>query len=486
MALGEVDYGLMGLVGGLTVFITFFNSLMSTAVSRFYAFSVGQAQTVGDGGVEICRKWFNTALVIHTIVPLVLLLVGYPIGEWAIRSFLTIPAERVSDSLWVWRIQCVSCFLMMISVPCNAMYQAKQYIAELTVYSFVTVTLNAIFLYYMYTHPGVWLVKLTFWSFSLGLMPQIIIAYRAFKLFPECRIDRHYFWNVSRFKELFVYAFYRFFGALSSMIKKQGLDILINKYLGPANNAAMNVGGTVSGHCNSLAGSFLGALSPAITNAYGAGDSRRVEKLSMAACKLSSVMVMIFIVPLLLEVRAVMELWLVKPPAGADSICICLMTWILLENLSCGLYMPIFADGRIKGYQMSCLMTAVLVLPLAWFLLARGVGILSVGYALIVGQLGIVLIRMYFARRICSLPSLKWFFRIFVPIALSFFIAFSAGYAVKYFMAQSFLRIVCVTVVANVVLLPLVWFLVFDKEDCAFVKERILQKFKTRREHGAI
>ena len=44
MALGEVDYGLMGVVGGLTAFVTFFNGVMASGVGRFYAYSVGEAK----------------------------------------------------------------------------------------------------------------------------------------------------------------------------------------------------------------------------------------------------------------------------------------------------------------------------------------------------------------------------------------------------------------------------------------------------------
>ena len=64
-ALGQEDFGLYGLVGGLAVFITFFNGLMSGATSRFYAFAVGAAQTTVNDGIEECRAWFNTALMIH-------------------------------------------------------------------------------------------------------------------------------------------------------------------------------------------------------------------------------------------------------------------------------------------------------------------------------------------------------------------------------------------------------------------------------------
>ena len=36
MALGEVDYGLMGVVGGLTAFVTFFNGVMASGVGCVY------------------------------------------------------------------------------------------------------------------------------------------------------------------------------------------------------------------------------------------------------------------------------------------------------------------------------------------------------------------------------------------------------------------------------------------------------------------
>ena len=69
MALGEVDYGLMGVVGGLTAFIVFFFNIMSGAVGRFYAIAIGKASVVEDqqAGLEECRKWFSLAVSIHPI-----------------------------------------------------------------------------------------------------------------------------------------------------------------------------------------------------------------------------------------------------------------------------------------------------------------------------------------------------------------------------------------------------------------------------------
>ena len=63
------------------MFISFFNTVLAGAVSRYYAFSIGAAKGDSSGdGIEECRKWFNTAVTIHTVLPGILILMGYPIG----------------------------------------------------------------------------------------------------------------------------------------------------------------------------------------------------------------------------------------------------------------------------------------------------------------------------------------------------------------------------------------------------------------------
>ena len=48
MALGNSDYGLLGLIVGFTNFITFFNTLFSGAIGRFFAYSIGKARKGTD------------------------------------------------------------------------------------------------------------------------------------------------------------------------------------------------------------------------------------------------------------------------------------------------------------------------------------------------------------------------------------------------------------------------------------------------------
>lgn len=103
MVLGEEDYGLYGLLGSLTLFVTFFNIQFSQALSRFYAYSFGRVKVVGESEAVLeSKKWFTCGVFIHTVVPCVLLAIGYPLGVYAIKEgWLTIPAHRVMTCLWI-------------------------------------------------------------------------------------------------------------------------------------------------------------------------------------------------------------------------------------------------------------------------------------------------------------------------------------------------------------------------------------------------
>ena len=63
LTLGRVDYGLYGIVAGLTVLVGFLTFVLSASVARFYSVNVG-ADSVNENSanVEVCRKWFSVAV----------------------------------------------------------------------------------------------------------------------------------------------------------------------------------------------------------------------------------------------------------------------------------------------------------------------------------------------------------------------------------------------------------------------------------------
>ena len=471
MALGKSDYGLYGVVGGLTAFIAFINSIMAVSVGRYYAYAVGRAKVSGleSQGLEECRQWFNTAVVFHTLLPIALMAVGYPIGEWAIRNFLVIPPDRIDKFVWIFRFTCVNCFWGMISVPFNAMYTAKQYIAELTIYSFVTTTLNFGFLCYMVNNPGDWLIRYGLWSCLLGIVPAVIITVRAYFVFPECRFNVKYMRSLSHFKELSGYAGWYAFGMTGNLCRYQCLPILVNKYFGPIQNAAVAVANSLASHSTTLSGSLVGAFSPAITNALGAGNKMEATRLLHKTCKFGTLLVLPFCIPLSIEVSEVMRLWLKNPPAASPVLAIGIMVSLVLEKLTTGHWIAISGNGKMALYQFLIGVNFMMSVPICWGMLACGVSVYAVAYSLITIMVGAIVIRVCLLKYYLGVSPAYWIYRVFIPMLVSTCATVLVGCLPSLFFEPSFFRIVLTTIASECVLLPLVWCYVLDNEERCFV-----------------
>ena len=483
MSLGEVDFGLFGLVGGLTAFVVFFNDLFASSVGRFYAYAVGREKLAEGRANDECRKWFNTAFTLHASLSVCLVAIGYPVGVWAVGHFLAIPADRVAACLWVWRFACLSCFASMSLIPFKAMYVAKQEIAEMTVYDVMSTTLKAIVLGYIVTHPGDWLAAYAFWMMVVAVAPQVVIAARALVKYHECKFVRRYLWDWGRTKEIAVYAFARFWSSFAGVVSSQGIAITVNKYLGAAYNSSMSVGGQVAGMSSTLGGSLSGAFWPAIANKAGEGDEDEVRRLSFMTCRLGSLLVLVFALPLALEIDEVMRLWLKTPPPCASPICLAILLTMVLERISEGYWMAVLSIGRGVGLYSACVSVPGFVgLGVGWSMLASGFGVWGICTGLVSGHLTLIAFRLWLGRKLVAMSSRHWLSRVFAPIAAISAVTLAVGHLPCLAMAQGFWRVVVTTVVCEAVFLPLSWFIVLAKEERTVVASKLcgLVGFKAR------
>ena len=479
MALGETDYGLYGVIGGLVGFVAFFNSLLAGAVGRFYAFAVGKAQSVQgvQEGLEECRGWFSVAVLLHTVLSVILIAVGYPIGLWVIENFLTIPPDRMEACIWVWKFACIACFVGMAGVPFSAMYTAKQYIAELTIYSFATTTLNAIYLYYIVTHPGDWLSNYALWMCLLVVVPQLIICLRAMFVFPECRFRLQYALNRFRFREITHFMGMRFVGMLSQLFSTHCIGIVVNKYLGPTRNATMTIANSVSSHTSQLSSALTGAFMPAITNAAGAGDLEGMRKLAFRTCKFGALCVMLFAIPLMLEIDEVLRLWLKKPPEVLPVLCVLVLVGSIMEQISEGHWVSIFAVGRIGRFQAVESLAFFGTFFLAWIFLGFRLDVWSVGVALLVGKLWSIMVKLWYGRSIAGLSVKMWLGGVAIPLTFVAGITSAVGYMSHFVMPPSVYRVGITVILVEIVFLPLVWYFVLSRDEKVVVADRLKHLF---------
>lgn len=480
LSLGQTDYGLFGVVGGLIAFVTFFNRNLSGAVSRFYAIAIGQSKRKGnrEAGLQECRRWFTAAVSVHSVVPLVLMAIGWPLGIYAIDHWLVIPPDRVVACHWVWRFACLTAFVGMVDVPFRAMYTAKQEIAELTVLNVMNATLNAGLLYYMVSHPGDWLARYAFWHCLLAILPRLFISVRALVVYPECRIRIECLWNGKDIRQIASFAGWTSIGSLSKIVRTKGMMILVNLMFGPAQNAAVAVATRLASRTNTFAQSLVTSFTPAIVSAYGAGKRVRMLGLVRRISKLGGVLIILVSLPLLLEVQEVLRLWLKNPPAESSFLCGCVLVVSFFSKISGGERIAIAAVGRLKAYQNGVILVNLLAIPLAWQMMKCEFGLATVGYVSIAASALNVMQRVYFAQRLAGVPAGDWIRRVFVPLLGLVLSGLAAAAAPRLLLPTSVLRIVLTTLSAEAVMLPVMWFVVIDAEERAYLREKFAKVLK--------
>ena len=480
-ALGQVDFGLYGLIGGLIIFVSFLNIQLASAITRYYAFSIGQAKASCDkqDALGECQAWFSTAVFTHTIFPMVLMALGWPIGEYAIsHGWIVIPDVRVCACVWLWRFVCLTSFVGMLNVPFQAMYTAKQYIAELTIYSFVQTIFRTAFIYYMFIHPGYWLVKYGIMMCVISVVPQVVIAIRAIFVFPECRLRIDSLCVPWRLAQLGRYAFWQMFGGLGYIACHQGMGVLINQFFGPALVGSFSVSQTVAGEAASLTGALQGAFSPAIISACGAGNLERMRSLSFKACRYGTLLTLLFALPMALEIDELLEIWLKEPPPFAAGVCLCALAFIVIEKLSIGHLTAVNASGNVARFQMSRGVLRMSVIPIALILGFCDCSVASVTCALPISVTLVVLCDVVLARRIVGMSVRYWISNVVLPLIIVFGIAACVGTAIRLLMVQSLARLLVSSALTIVIALFLSWGFLFTVDEKEFIKSRLNRMWK--------
>ena len=472
MVLGEVDLGLFGVIGGLTLFINFFNSVLSISVSRFYAHSIGEAQISPVNGLLKCRQWFNTALLVHTVIPLCLMLIGYPIGVFAIRSWLTIPLARMEACVWVFRFSCVSCLVGMMLVPYSAMFYAKQYIAELTMVQLLTTIFHVCVLYYMLKHPGIWLTKYAFIHCIYGLLPSLLIWLRSLYVFPECKFNLRFLWNKSRILQIVNFAGWQFFGCLGALLRGQGIAILVNKCFGPSVNASNSIANQLASQTQTLSASLSGAFSPAINTACGAKDFVRMRTLAYMTCRIGTLLILMFALPLILEINEVLLLWLKNPPEYVSGLCLGIIGMLILDRISYGHMLAVNAVGKIALYQAVLGTCLILTLPFAGVFVWMGLGVYSICYAMILTMALCSVGRAWFARKLTGMSMRYWLERIVTPLAAISALSLLVGILPRFWMSESFIRVIVTTLMTNAVVFTLAWGILLSEEERIWLRNK--------------
>ena len=338
--LGVEDFGIYGVVGGVVGMLGFLNASMSGATSRFLAFELGR------GDKERLRDTFNSALIIHAAISLIVLLVAETVGLWFVNTQLVIPESRMVAANWVYQFSVLSAVFTITQVPYNASIIANE---KMDVYAYVemlNVGLKLLIVYLLVIGDCDKLILYGLLTFIVSLLIALIYRGYCIRRFEECSL--RWVWKKDILKPMLSFSSWDLYGNMCVTVRQQGSNMLLNVFFGPVVNAANGIATTVNGVLCSLSHNILAAFKPSVIKLYSAGIWPNFNQLLVAAAQITSCVFLLFAIPCFLEMPFILKLWLNQVPEYVADFCRLSLISNFIGLLNTVVNIGVHATGQVK------------------------------------------------------------------------------------------------------------------------------------------
>ena len=363
-ALGESDFGIYGVVGGVVAMFTIISGSLSAAITRFITFEMGKGP---DGRLPAV---FSSAVTIQIMLALIVLIIAEPAGIWFIENKLNIPAGRTDAAHWVYQFSLLTFVINIVSVPYNASIIAHEKMSAFAAIGIFEGVAKLGVAFLIVRSP---VDRLVYYAFLMCLVAvSVRFAYTVYcrRHFDECRYS--FVWDGKLLRQMSAFAGWNFIGVASGALRDHGGNILINIFSGPAANAARAVSVQLGGAVQSFVTNFMTAVNPQITKSYAAQERDYTMRLVFRSSRYAYFLLFIIALPVLLQTPFILDIWLGDAPERSSNFVRLALVLSLSECISNPLITLMLATGRIRNYQIIVGGLQLLNLPISYLVLKAG------------------------------------------------------------------------------------------------------------------
>jgi O-antigen/teichoic acid export membrane protein len=474
-ALGTNDFGIFNVVGGAIAMLTFLHSAMASATMRFMSYAEG------EGNVEKQKNIFNVSIVLHLLIGFIVVLFIEGAGYFLFHDLLKIAPERIGAAKLVYHFMVVSTFFTIISVPYDAVLNAHENMLLMAFLRIVQVVLNlgtAIYITHIDSD------KLIAYGFFMALIPVLIMIPKQIYCharYNEVTLQIKRYHSKPLFKEMTSFAGWNLLGASSSMIANYGQGIVLNMFFGTIVNAAQGIANQINGQLSVFSGTMLKALNPVIAKSEGAGNRTLMLKAAMIGSKLSFFLMVLFFIPVMIEMPYIFKLWLKDVPEYAVIFGRLLLIKTLIEQLYITIGTSIAAVGNIRKFQMYGSILAFLPLLITYILFYLHYSPTALYVVFILSSILRAAQTIYFAKINCNMSVKEYINTVVLRSIISFVIIYFLSILPLLLIQEGILRLFIVIVISFISFIISTWFVGLTNVEQIRIHEisiNLLQKFR--------
>ena len=464
--LGVEDFGVYGVVGSIVAMLNFLNTSMSGATSRFVAYEMG------CGNSERLHQTFITALFVHFIIAVVILLLAETVGMWFLLHKLVIPAGRMAAAMIVFQLSIVVAMLAILQAPFNALIFAHE---SMDVYAYIEILKSVLSLVIVYLLLIGNCDKLILYAgLHMSVMVLIFMLYITYCLrhFHEAHIDGSV--NRAMMKPLLSFSGWDLYGNGCVAARQQGVNFLINMFFGVVFNAASSVASTVNGALSGLTMTVVQAFRPQIIKNYAAGDVSEMSRLMRTAAKYILILFGCMVVPCAIEMPAILRLWLgIVPPATIDF-CRLLLCASMFGLVNSVVVIGIHATGHIKKLSFVGGTFYLLSLPIVYVIYRYGGAGVQWAYAVhVIVMMMILVVDLLILKYQVKGFSLNAFVGVATKSLLVVLLMAIIVYGIHSLMPISLLRVASIFAINILMLLSVSYVVLLSQQEREMIAQRL-------------
>lgn len=365
-ALGDIDYGTYNVIASLVASLSILTGAMTSATQRFLSFHLGRQD------YNEYSKTFSLLLICFIALTAILLLIGEPLGIWAINDWLNYPPDRTEAVYWVFQTSLAAFAFGLITIPYTSSIVANEKMDAFAIFSVVEGVLKLGIAFILLRYGGDRLILYSILTMLISVVVLAMSMQYCHAKFKYCKYT--WTWDKGIFTQLYQYTGWNLFGSVSGILATQGQNILLNIFFGPIINTSKAIADRIQHVINGFSVNLYMAASPQIIKSYAADDKDRALRLVTKTSKMSFLLIFILSFPLLCNMSDLLGIWIVKSTETPDMTVFSKL--ILIYCLALSLEPPISriiqATGQIRKYQVCVGVITLSFIPIAALALWMG------------------------------------------------------------------------------------------------------------------
>lgn len=316
--------------------------------------------------------------------------------------------------------------------------------------------------------------KLVLYAFLLlvvAVIVRMIYATYCKRNFTECKY--RFIFEKDLFAQMFCFSGWMFTGTLSNLFSSQGVNILINMFFGPIQNAARGIAYQIQGTVNAFVTNFMVAVQPQIVKSYSQGNYSYMYKLVFMASRYSFYLLFLLSLPVLLQTQYLLQLWLKNVPDNSVLFTQLVVIDLLINSSFTPIASVAFASGKIRNYQL--VVSTGYLLTFALTLLFYQLGFPSyVAFvvAIITSFIGLFA-RLYVLRHSVHFPSKKYIHKVFLVQAKVGIIAIVIPAVFVYYASPTFFHFAITVLISSVSIAGTTWCWGLGPEERLYIRNKM-------------